>query len=543
MLQSHFTRRCAMLCAFLAAVTRVASSDTFDARRDVPDNVVAVAMIDLSKIDLRHLFEQIASHVDVAEEDVANARQMIDPISLQINTFHKLGVERVYVLLCALDIEYGGPTWLIPLSDEADGATIISVLKQMVPEKPPLPSHFAIVNGHIVAASSEKQIAAIEATREKRDGGRAGAIQSVARLEEHGAGVAIVGDDDSRRVVRELFPRMPKPFGDIDGRLIADQIKWAALTFDVTPVLKLELTIDSSDESVGTIVERAVLDALKYGERAIRESARWNSAVVEADLTRDQAARRARAQNGSAGMATAAAAAVGRMQTERDDATVTVTLGGDAQGVAVLGKLLAQPIVAARRRAFREVRKNKFRQIALAFHDYHDREKSFPAAAIYDREGKPLLSWRVALLPYLEQQSLYDQFHLDEPWDSPHNRTLIPRMPATYLDPDPAVQRAIGAMDRTTFVVPVGEKTVFHGREGLKFTDIEDGTSKTVLAVEVVPERAVIWTNARRLESRLGQSDAGGKRRVMVNLSCRFSATGRRIPLQTTSIHKLGPDA
>jgi RNA polymerase sigma factor (sigma-70 family) len=65
------------------------------------------------------------------------------------------------------------------------------------------------------------------------------------------------------------------------------------------------------------------------------------------------------------------------------------------------------------------------KQMALAMHNYASTYGHLPAPAIYSKEGKALLSWRVALLPYLEQQGLYRQFHLDEPWDSPHNRKIL----------------------------------------------------------------------------------------------------------------------
>ena len=68
-------------------------------------------------------------------------------------------------------------------------------------------------------------------------------------------------------------------------------------------------------------------------------------------------------------------------------------------------------------------------------HNYHDTYGTFPPAATTDGADKPLLSWRVAILPFLEQQPLYEQFHLDEPWDSPHNKTLIEQMPQVYAIP------------------------------------------------------------------------------------------------------------
>ena len=61
-----------------------------------------------------------------------------------------------------------------------------------------------------------------------------------------------------------------------------------------------------------------------------------------------------------------------------------------------------------------------------------------PGPPITDKQGKPLLSWRVAILPYIEQQGLYQKFKLDEPWDSPHNQALLKEMPSTYVCPSRA---------------------------------------------------------------------------------------------------------
>ncbi|HEY7310342.1 MAG TPA: sigma-70 family RNA polymerase sigma factor [Gemmataceae bacterium] len=75
------------------------------------------------------------------------------------------------------------------------------------------------------------------------------------------------------------------------------------------------------------------------------------------------------------------------------------------------------------------------KQLALAMHNYNDTYGRLPLAATTDKKGKALLSWRVALLPYLEEQELYKQFKLDEPWDSPHNKKLLSKMPAIYAPP------------------------------------------------------------------------------------------------------------
>src|SRR5262245_49932104 len=74
-------------------------------------------------------------------------------------------------------------------------------------------------------------------------------------------------------------------------------------------------------------------------------------------------------------------------------------------------------------------------QINLALINYHDAHGRLPPYASYDADGTPLLSWRVLILPFIEQHQLYSQFHLDEPWDSPHNIELLPLMPISYRAP------------------------------------------------------------------------------------------------------------
>ena len=75
---------------------------------------------------------------------------------------------------------------------------------------------------------------------------------------------------------------------------------------------------------------------------------------------------------------------------------------------------------------------NNLKHLSLAMHNCMDSYGQFPPAALYSKDGKPLLSWRVLLLPYLDQRELYEQFKLDEPWDGPTNKKLVAKMPAIY---------------------------------------------------------------------------------------------------------------
>lgn len=101
---------------------------------------------------------------------------------------------------------------------------------------------------------------------------------------------------------------------------------------------------------------------------------------------------------------------------------------------------------------------------------------------VYGPDGTPLYSWRVLLLPYIEQDDLYHEFHLDEPWDSPHNIRLLERMPATYAAP-PGKRSRLSA-NHTVIHVFVGPGTTFEGPGGVSYKDFPDGTPNTFLLVE-----------------------------------------------------------
>lgn len=165
----------------------------------------------------------------------------------------------------------------------------------------------------------------------------------------------------------------------------------------------------------------------------------------------------------------------------------TLGVGGfvfaEEAGVDVTAMLM--PAEASRRD-----RMNGLRQIGLAMHNYHDTFNRFPAQSFKDENGRPLLSWRVAILPYIEQQTLYDQFHFDEPWDSEHNLSLLDKMPAIY--------RTTASEDRpfhTNFQVIEAGNSIFPAdSDGERIASIFDGTSNTFMVLESTDEGAVEWT-------------------------------------------------
>jgi hypothetical protein len=132
---------------------------------------------------------------------------------------------------------------------------------------------------------------------------------------------------------------------------------------------------------------------------------------------------------------------------------------------------------------------NNLKQIALAIHNYANAQNHLPPPVLYGgKSSRVPYSWRVAILPYLEQQELYNAYNFDEPWDGPNNSKLLESMPAVYAHP---VARG-GKSTYTSYFVFTGPDTMLGKGEKPGFPDITDGTSNTLLAVEA--KRDVPWT-------------------------------------------------
>lgn len=130
---------------------------------------------------------------------------------------------------------------------------------------------------------------------------------------------------------------------------------------------------------------------------------------------------------------------------------------------------------------------NNLKQIGLALHNYESTNGYFPAD-IVDRAGKPLLSWRVAILPYTEEGESSKPFKLDEAWDSEHNKKLIEKMPTIY-----APVRVRAKAGETFYQTFTGEKAVFGGKvRNPKVVTITDGLSNTGMVFEA--GEPTVWT-------------------------------------------------
>ena len=172
---------------------------------------------------------------------------------------------------------------------------------------------------------------------------------------------------------------------------------------------------------------------------------------------------------------------------------------------AVLGGMMVPAIQKVRDAADRMTSQNNLKQIGIALHSYHDVMGTLPPAVVRDKNGKALYSWRVLILPYLEQDVIYKNWKKDEPWDSPHNKPLSDVVLKVYTIPG----SPDGISNRTPYRVFIGKGTGFEElkgqpSKGIRFADITDGTTNTIAVVEAT--ETVPWAKPEELDFVAGKA-------------------------------------
>jgi len=163
-------------------------------------------------------------------------------------------------------------------------------------------------------------------------------------------------------------------------------------------------------------------------------------------------------------------------------------------GLPVLIALLMPAISTPRWVSRRTQCVNNLKQVELALMNYHDDHGRFPPAYIAGGDGTPMHSWRVLILPYLEENALYKQYNFAEPWDGPNNRKLLSLMPPVFRCPSDESDKS-----HTNYVAIVGADTAWKGASRVKRSEFLDGMSKTIHVVEV-HESGIPWLEPRDVD-------------------------------------------
>jgi hypothetical protein len=167
---------------------------------------------------------------------------------------------------------------------------------------------------------------------------------------------------------------------------------------------------------------------------------------------------------------------------------------------------LLSGIMAAREAARNNTLRNKIRQLGLGVMTFLEANKRFPDTTA-DSPQMPAMSWRVRILPYIEQKALYDEYKKDEPWDSENNKKVLAKMPDAYRHPD----QDATSINTSFFRLAGAEGLAPGGQNPIKMKNVSDGLSKTLLIVEA--EREVPWTKPDDIEVVKGQTPELGRKK------------------------------
>lgn len=318
--------------------------------------------------------------------------------------------------------------------------------------------------------------------KDAKPGERPELVQALSAGPDVAARVVLAPSPEVRRIYAELLPPFPPNTVSVPSSELFQGLKSVTAEADLSANSALRISLQATDAA-----------AAEKWKDAIRQAAAV-ALKVEPQLRELPAASQTAAHPAP---------------TVRGD-RVEMVWSADGERLPRLMNDIVKPLAAKAYESAATMQSvNSLKQIMLAMHNFHDAKKSFPPQAILSKDGKKLLSWRVAILPYLDAGALHGEFKLDEPWDSEHNRKLIAKMPAVYgsnLMPKAKTQAGF-----TPFVVPVGEGTCFGKPEGVPLKDITDGTSNTICVVQAIPS-AVEWTKPADWDVDFNQPAKGWRR-------------------------------
>lgn len=427
------------------------------------EHTLAVAHVDLAKVDPAALVKMLG---DLAPEDDTEFPKRLAEIEERLSgvlrSLQQAGIREIYGILNLADLPKEPLLIVAPVQAGKDPDAAVEVVARLIGGEQTVTMHGVVVTG---------MKATVERLKTFKPADRPDVAKAFERAGDSAAQLVFAPTEDTRRVLREMLPRLPDEVGGGSGKMLVDGLQWAVISANPPPRLSLDLTVQSKDPDAAAALRGIIISSLQLvgkREEIKREIPQFNDLAVllTPRLSGDQ---------------------------------LRLTLNDKNGGAEQVLKLLTRPLQAARVAAGRSQSVNNLKQLALSLHNYHDVYGRLPARASLSKDGKPLLSWRVAVLPFLEQQPLNSEFKLDEPWDSEHNLKLVSKMPAVFASP--SLTDEMRAKGLTSYLAPVYHSpdfpdadTVFGKPEGISLAKITDGTSNTIALVEAHPKQAVVWT-------------------------------------------------
>lgn len=444
------------------------------------EQTLAVARLDLRQLDAAQAVKTLGRIAPPGDAEFPKQLARLEQNAAQLlQALKAAGISELYAIFSLTDLPKEPFFLIAPTGKGADPQNVAPQLKNILGFEQADPRPGAVLLG---------KAAIIERLKSQAPAARPDFLRGFEQAGDAALQVVICPSDDARRVIREMLPRLPEEVGGGSGKMLTDGFQWASISLQAPPRLSLSIVIHSRDADAAIALRGMIVSALQL-------------------LTSNEHIRRGWPEIDQ----------LARLLTPRASGQqLLVTVPAESGEMDQLLRLVIDPLQAARTAAGRAQSMNNLKQLGLALHNYHDVHKRFPPQSIRGKDGRQLLSWRVALLPFLDADSLYKQFKLDEPWDSEHNKALIAKMPPTFASPALGDERR--AKGLTSYLAPLshqppafvttadfGAKSrrpakqemaemIFDVAEGTRMQQITDGTSNTAVVVEAHPASAVIWT-------------------------------------------------
>lgn len=421
-------------------------------------NTIGFARINLKSFDFDPISQQISNLPNSDQPDIARLSKIVRSLSEAQSKFRDAGAQELFMFLSLDDIQSYYPFVAIShtnSSSEELKAVAREVVTSLVKE-----SQLLVVSDfdNILFIGPQPTLERIRANRLPR---RNDATQLL-DLASAPFSFVVAPSEDHQRVLTEIFDRLPEPFEAVSGKKLVNGMQFASLSFDPSE-FKLDLHISGkTPESIGSNqtdstheIASKILEVLNDANNPLYDE--FSTSAVEAmsliELDKSQPAK--------------------------------ATLRLDPTRLKQFSQTWLPQIAKRTSTSGKQFRKDSVRSLAIAMHNYYDAYRSFPKN-IVDKDGKPILSWRVQLLRFMEYDDLYKQFKFDEPWDSDHNKKLITKMPRVFQTEHELTQQG-----KTVWTIPEGEHYFGSAHQ---FGDIRDGTSNTIMIIGVAPEASMIWT-------------------------------------------------
>ena len=352
----------------------------------VTDDVVGVAFVDLKNTSPDKVVDWMIEVEVIDAARAAEARVGAAHAKTFVQELTKRGAKHFFLIARTSDVAVG-PAWSVSVEEGKDASKVLEFLQ-------PLPAYFETLgskrvekfDGSVIGATTEEQMTQLKSTTDTaREDFTTAWKRMGERMGEPNAGAIILGNKDTRRVVAQLLPSLPTPFEKLTGKFMAEEISWLAVALDLNSPLKGEVIALTSNEQSAAELQSITDAALKK----LKPEDLPPGHGLEPETIK---------------------ALMSKLNAKTDKNSVVIGLDSiftDKKLLAALGGKVSETTE-------KQKRLESMRNLCLAMLNFESASRRFPATATYGPNEKPLLSWRVQILPYIEQTALYKEFKTDE---------------------------------------------------------------------------------------------------------------------------------